>query len=82
MGPHQEKNAHPSHSDRQLREITKVQIFSLRNERFELHISPSILHRRSEPLEYLTLKTNGKYTKENYRTAGNRNPLSKSSRAG
>jgi len=34
------KNAHPSHSDPQLREITKVQIFSLRNERLELHISP------------------------------------------
>lgn len=47
MGLTKKKSAHPSHSDPQLREITEVQIFSLRNERLEFYISPLILHRRS-----------------------------------
>ena len=69
----QGEKPHPSHSNPQLGEITKVQIFSLSCEGFRFHVShcnPQILCRRDKPLKYLTLKTNGNYVQENYRTRG------------
>lgn len=74
-----QEKPHSSHSDRQSGSISKVWLFSLRNEGFKFHIRPTnsyILHRRDKHCsELLYLKTSGKYSQENHRTTGKGNSI-------
>ena len=70
---------HPSCSNPQSGGITKVWIFSLRNEGFELHIrrpDPQILHRTSQFSKHMALKTTREYIQQ---LQGIENPLLKGS---